>query len=111
MHDQRSDGRSFPLFDVLDDFNREGLGIEVGLSLPSVRVIRSLEQIVEWRSTPRAIRCDNGPEYISRTLLTLAEQQGIRSCPAGRPAAERLRRALQPNDALRRADSNPVRLN
>src|SRR3546814_18349796 len=49
MHDQLSDGRSFRLFNVLDDFNREGLGIEVDLSLPAARVIRSLEQIIEWR--------------------------------------------------------------
>lgn len=53
MHDQLSDGRSFRLFNVLDDFNREGLGIEVDLSLPAVRVIRSLEQIIEWRSKPQ----------------------------------------------------------
>ncbi len=78
MHDQLSDGRSFRLFNVLDDFNREGLGIEVDLSLPSGRVIRALEQIIEWRGKPRAIRCDNGPEYISGVLLTWAEQQGIR---------------------------------
>ena len=78
MHDQLSDGRSFRLFNVLDDFNREGLGIEVDLSLPSARVIRALEQIIEWRGKPRAIRCDNGPEYISGALLTWAEQHGIR---------------------------------
>jgi putative transposase len=78
MHDQLSDGHSFRLFNVLDDFSREGLGIEVDLSLPSVRVIRALEQIIEWRGKPQAIRCDNGPEYIRGTLLTWAAQQGIR---------------------------------
>lgn len=78
MHDQLSDGRSFRLFNVLDDFNREGLGIEVDLSLPSSRVTRSLEQIIEWRGKPRVIRCDNGPEYISGALLAWAERQGIR---------------------------------
>lgn len=77
MHDQLSDGRSFRLFDVLDDFNREGLGIKFGLSLPSARVIRSLEQIIEWRGTPKAIRCDNGPEYISGALLAWAESKNI----------------------------------
>lgn len=77
MHDQLSDGRSFRLFNVLDDFNREGLAIEVDLSLPAARVIRSLEQIIEWRGQPLAIRCDNGPEYISGSLLTWAEQRGI----------------------------------
>ena len=79
MHDALSDGRSFRLFNVLADFNRQGLGIEVDLSLPSVRVIRSLEQIIEWRGKPKVIRCDNGPEYISHALLAWAEKQGIRS--------------------------------
>lgn len=59
MHDQLSDGRSYRLLNVIDDFNREGLGIEVDFSLPTERVIRSLEQIIEWRGKPRAIRCDN----------------------------------------------------
>lgn len=78
MHDQLSDGRSFRLFNVLDDFNREGLGIEADLSLPAARVIRSLERIIEWRGKPGTIRCDNGPEYISGALQQWAEQHGIR---------------------------------
>jgi putative transposase len=77
MHDQLEDGRSFRLFNVIDDFNREGLGIEVDLSLPSERVIRSLEQIIEWRGKPAAIRCDNGPEYISHKIQIWAEKQDI----------------------------------
>jgi putative transposase len=48
MHDNLDDGRQYRLFNVIDDFNREGLGIEVDLSLPSARVIRSLEKIIEW---------------------------------------------------------------
>lgn len=78
MHDQLSDGRSFRLFNVLDDFNREGLGIEVDLSLPAARVIRTLDRIIEWRGRPAAIRCDNGPEYISGALLAWAETRQIR---------------------------------
>ncbi|KKY05500.1 transposase [Xanthomonas phaseoli pv. phaseoli] len=78
MHDQLADGRSFRLFNVLDDFNREGLGIEVDLSLPSARVIRSLEQIIDWRGKHAGIRCDNGPEYISGALLSWAQRHGIR---------------------------------
>lgn len=61
MHDQLSDGRSIRLFNVIDDFNREGLCIDVDFSLPSERVIRSLDQIIEWRGAPAAIHCDNGP--------------------------------------------------
>ncbi len=52
MHDQLADGRSFRLFNVIDDFKREGLGIEVDLSLSSGRVIRSLDQIIYWRGKP-----------------------------------------------------------
>lgn len=66
MHDKLSDGRSFRTFNVIDDYNREGLGIEVDLSLPALRMIRSLERIIEWRGKPKSIRCDNGPEYLMR---------------------------------------------
>jgi putative transposase len=65
MHDQLSDGRSFRTFNVIDDFNREGLCID-------------LEQVIEWRGKPKAIRCDNGPEYISNMIMEWAEEHGIR---------------------------------
>jgi putative transposase len=78
MHDQLSDGRSVRLFNVIDDFNREALAIDVDFSLPALRVIRSLDQVIEWRGKPAAIRCDNGPEYISGALLGWAEKRGIR---------------------------------
>jgi putative transposase len=77
MHDQLADGRSCRLFNVIDDFNREGLIIDADISLPAERVIRSLEQIIEWKGKPKAIRCDNGPEYISRKLADWAEKNGI----------------------------------
>ena len=78
MHDRLEDGRAFRLFNVLDDFNREGLGIDVDFSLPAERVIRALTQIIEWRGKPQALRCDNGPEYISTTLQAWAVQHDIR---------------------------------
>ena len=77
MHDQLEDGRSYRLFNVIDDFNREGLAIDVDFSLPAARVIRSLDQVIEWRGKPKQLRCDNGPEYISGLLATWAENRGI----------------------------------
>lgn len=77
MADRLADGRQFRLPNVLDDFNREGLGIEVDFSLPAERVVRVLNQIIEWRGPPLAIRVDNGPEYVSGTLIAWAEKQGI----------------------------------
>ena len=61
MHDQLSDGRNFR--NVIDDFNRERLCYGGRFfSLLSERVIRVLEQVIEWRGKPKTIRCDNGPD-------------------------------------------------
>ncbi|MEW8230631.1 MAG: IS3 family transposase [Candidatus Thiodiazotropha endolucinida] len=77
MHDRLIDGRSFRTFNVIDDYNREGLGIEVDLSLPALRVIRTLGRIIEWRGKPKVIRCDNGPEYLSSQLVEWANRYRI----------------------------------
>jgi putative transposase len=78
MHDQLADGRSIRTLNVIDDFNREALGIEVDFSLPAGRVARVLTQIIEQRGRPLAIRCDNGPEYVGKILTAWAAQRGIR---------------------------------
>ena len=78
MADRLSNGRKFRTFNVLDDFNREGLGIEVDVSLPAARVTRALDNIIQWRGKPKVIRCDNGPEYISHILAKWAEKNGIK---------------------------------
>jgi putative transposase len=54
--DRLEDGRAFWLLNVLDDFNREGLGIEVDFSLRAEREIRSLDRIIEWRGKPTPMR-------------------------------------------------------
>ncbi|MEH8019612.1 IS3 family transposase [Rheinheimera muenzenbergensis] len=77
MHDQLEDGRSFRLLNIIDDFNREGLAIEVDFSLPAERVIRTLNQVIEWRGKPKQIRSDNGPEYISALLAEWAEKHDV----------------------------------
>jgi putative transposase len=77
MQDQLGDGRSIRVLNVIDDFNREALGIEVDFSLPSARVMRVLDQIIEWRGKPQAIRCDNGPEYLSAAITQWAKERQI----------------------------------
>lgn len=101
LHDQLADGRSIRVFNVIDDFNREALGIEVDFSLPSERVICTLKQIIGWRGKPLAIRCDNGPEYLSAAIVDWAEAWGInaRIYPAGQAATECLRRTVQQDRA------------
>lgn len=68
MSDSLTDGRRIRLFNVIDDFNRQSLAIEVDTSLPTLRVIRVLERLIAERGIPANIRCDNGPEFISHKL-------------------------------------------
>ena len=65
MADALWNGRRFRTFNVLDDYNREALRIEIDTSLPAVRVVRALNELVEVRGKPSRIRLDNGPEFIS----------------------------------------------
>ncbi len=78
MHDQLEDGRTFRLFNVIDDYNRKDIGMEADFSLPAGRVIRELKQVISWRGKPLVIRCDNGPEYISAAIQNWAAEWGIR---------------------------------
>jgi putative transposase len=78
MHDQLEDGTTFRLFNVIDDDNREAIGMEADFSLPAKRVIRELTQMISWRGKPLVIRCDNGPEYISAAIKNWAAEWEIR---------------------------------
>lgn len=78
MCDSLVDGRRFRLLNIIDDYNRESLAIEVDTSLPSLRVIRVLQRIIETRSKPEFIRVDNGPEFISDRLQQWCDDQKIR---------------------------------
>ncbi|WP_257003518.1 integrase core domain-containing protein, partial [Xanthomonas vasicola] len=77
MSDALWDGRRFRTFNVIDDFSREALAIEVDLNLPAARVIRTLERIAAWRGYPGKLRLDNGPEFVALALAEWAERKGI----------------------------------
>jgi putative transposase len=78
MSDSLSDGRSFRALNVIDDFNREALWIEVDTSLPAERVVQVLERLLLERTAPKQIRMDNGPELISRRLASWVEERQIK---------------------------------
>lgn len=65
MFDSLYRGRTIRTLNVLDEANRGALGIEIATSIPALRVIRFLEQLIEIHGKPAAIRCDNGPELRS----------------------------------------------
>ena len=77
MCDSLVDGRRFRLLNIIDDYNRESLAIEIDTSLPALRVIRALNQLIQTRSKPKSIRVDNGPEFISDRLQQWCDDRGI----------------------------------
>jgi putative transposase len=77
MSDSLACGRRFRTFNVIDDYNREVLAIDIATSIPAVHVTRILDQIVAWRGTPTQMRMDNGPEFISNELKLWCEKRQI----------------------------------
>ena len=77
VHDQISDGRRFRAFNVVDDFTREALAIEVGASLPAAHVTRVLDMLVRTRGAPKAISVDNGTEFTSLLFDQWAHRHGV----------------------------------
>jgi putative transposase len=77
MLDALYDGRRFRAFNVIDESNREGLAIEIGTTIPSLRVIAVLEELIAVHGKPAAIRLDNGPEFTARVLADWCAAHGI----------------------------------
>lgn len=77
MSDVLYSGQRFRTFNVVDDYNRECLAIEVDTNLPAARVIRVLNRISAWRGYPLKLRLDNGPELISLAMAEWAEEHQV----------------------------------
>jgi putative transposase len=77
MSDALSDGRKFRVLNIMDDFNRESLKIEVDTSLPALRVQRALNDVISQRGKPTNIRSDNGPEFISQAMEQWSEANKV----------------------------------
>jgi putative transposase len=77
MHDSLANGRTIRTLNIIDEFNREGLWIEVDTSIPAARVVRVLDMLALWRGYPKQLRLDNGPELISQTLADWASEHDV----------------------------------
>lgn len=77
MHDTLETGRKVKVLNIIDDFNREVLAIDVAYSITGEGVRDVLQQIIEWRGKPEEIRTDNGPEFISAALTQFCESHNI----------------------------------
>lgn len=88
MRDTLADGRVFRTLNIVDDYTRECLAIEVDTSLPGARVVRVLEQLAATGRQPMHIVVDNGPEFTSKALDQWAVKRGVslRFIDPGKPS-------------------------
>lgn len=77
MSDALACGKRFRTFNVVDDFNREALHIEVDTSINSSRLVRVFEQLKRDHGLPQVLRSDNGPEFLGETLTAWAKANGV----------------------------------
>jgi putative transposase len=77
MTETLDDGRRVRLLTILDEGNREGLDIGMGVSLPSRRVVRILNQLVALHGRPSAVRVDNGPEFTAQPFVDWCAEHGV----------------------------------
>ena len=87
MCDTLYSGSKFRTFNVIDDFNRECLAVEIDTSITGRRLIRVFERLKTERGLPETLRVDNGPEFLSGDFVAWAEENGmtIRYIEPGKP--------------------------
>ncbi len=77
VFDTLADGRSIKCLTVIDEWTRESLAIDVASGIRAARVVEVLARLVSVRGAPRHVRCDNGPEFVSKALLRWMLKEGI----------------------------------
>lgn len=77
MSDALFNNRRFRTLNIIDDYNREALWIEISLSIGAKHMTDLLEWIVKERGKPKAIRVDNGPEFVSHIFMQWCHKHRI----------------------------------
>ena len=101
MSDSLHNSVRFRTFNVIDDFNREVLGMDIGTGMPAKRVTRYLDQLAAWHGYPEKVRVDNGPEFTSSEFINWADRHSIKidyikpGCPYQNAYIERFNRTYR----------------
>ena len=77
VHDSMAAGRKLRCLTIVDDFTRESVHIEVGVSMSGERVARVLYYLAWSRGLPEEIVVDNGPEFTSLAMDEWAHRNNV----------------------------------
>jgi putative transposase len=75
--DRIENGRRLRIFNLIDNYTKECVGNIVDTSIGGYRVARELDKIIEFRGKPKAIVCDNGPEFTSGKMFDWSQESGV----------------------------------
>ena len=74
-----SDGRSFRILTILDEYSRECLAMKVDRHINSQDVIDQLYELFLLRGVPKHIRSDNGPEFTAKKIRDWLTELGVKT--------------------------------
>lgn len=79
MHDRTDDGRALRILNIIDEYTRECLAIDVGRSVTSENVLGRLANLFATRGVPEHIRSDNGPEFVAEKVRSWLGRLGVKT--------------------------------
>ena len=77
VFDACANGQQLKCLTLIDEFTRECLAIDVAGSIRSARVIEVLAKVISTHGSPRYLRSDSGPEFLSRAILRWLNEANI----------------------------------
>ncbi len=77
VFDQSLSGKSLKMLTLIDEYTRECLAVEVGVSITSERVRQILQRVCASFGKPEQIRSDNGSEFIGKAVGGWLGENGI----------------------------------
>lgn len=78
VFDQSLSGKNLKMLTLIDEYTRECLAVEVGVSITSGRVRQILQRVCGSFGKPEQIRSDNGSEFIGKAVGGWLGENGIK---------------------------------
>jgi putative transposase len=77
VHDQLATGRKLRVLTIVDTFSRFSPAVEARFNFRGIDVVEVLDRLANEVGLPKAIRVDQGTEFVSRDLDLWAYQRGV----------------------------------